>query len=393
MKHESAHSILHRLLRSATDGAKEPVTSARALRLAMARSAERSIGLTLSVIGVTEEIMPLDVLIAQADPAWMLISIGTEDRLVGFAGLDLQARTAVVERQTLGELRAAPAPDRPVTASDAALCAPLVARFLSDFANTAEGTPLTGWTDDLAAGARFDDARAAGMVLPETEMRLVRLSLDFGAPDRQGQLAIALPVHRAATPAPSARPGLPFADMLRARVMEAPASLDAVLARLHLPLSRVEGFEIGQSLPLPGVTVKSVRIEGPDGRQIAEGRLGQITGSRAVRIEAQGASEIAEVRLSVPRTSALPGRVGPGNGTDAGKPGAAPGEHGATGGSGTTADAFAHAMEEEVPSASGPARKKGEEMAAPTMEGNTAQVAQADAFSGLAATVTDMSDS
>lgn len=298
MTEESAHSILHRLLRSATDGAKEPVTSARALRLAMARSAERSVGLTLSVVGVTEEVMPLDRLIEGVDPSWMLVSIGAEDRLTGFAALDLQTRTAVVEVQTLGQLRTSAATDRPVTASDAALCAPFVARFLSDFANTAEGTPLAGWTEDLAAGARFADARTVGMVLPNTEMRLVRLTLDFGIADRQGLLVIALPVRRAPLLVLRPAPGPAFADVLRARVLEAPACLNAVLDRLHLPLDVVEGFAIGQSLPLPGVTVKSVRIEGPDGRQVAEGRLGQITGSRAVRIEARGLAEIAEVRLS-----------------------------------------------------------------------------------------------
>ncbi len=297
MKQDGAQSVLGRLLRSAQEVAREPVTSARALRLAMARSAERSVGLTLTVIGVTEEVMPLDVLLAQVDPSWMLISVGGGDRLVGFAGLDLQTRTAVVEVQTLGELRTKPAPERPVTASDAALCAPFVARFLSDFSVTADGTPLSGWTDDLAAGARFADARAVGMVLPDCEMRLVRLSLDLATGDRQGQLILALPVRRAAPQHERSGPGPTFTDQLRSNVMDAPAALLAVLHRMRLPLRSIDAFEIGQTIPLPGVTVRSITVEGSDGTPVAEGRLGQITGMRAVRIEARGAAEIAEMRM------------------------------------------------------------------------------------------------
>lgn len=302
MKQEGAQSVLQRLMRSAQEVAREPVTSARALRLAMARSAERSVGLALTVIGVTEEVMPLDALLKQVDPAWMLMSIGADERLLGFAGLDLEARTAVVEVQTLGALRTAPAADRPVTASDAALCAPFVARFLSDFAVTSDGTPLSGWTDDLAAGARFADARAVGMVLPEADMRLVRLSLDLGTGDRQGMLALALPVRRAALRPERTGPGPGFADLLQANLMQAPAVLTAVLHRLRLPLTAIDGFAIGQAIPLSGVTVRSVRLEGPDGTAVAEGRLGQITGLRAVRIETRGAAEIADVSLAARRT-------------------------------------------------------------------------------------------
>ena len=298
MTQETAQSVLHRLLRSATEVAKEPVTSARALRLAMARSAERSVGLTLTVIGVTEEVMPLDALLAQLDPSWMLLSIGADDHLIGFAGLDLQARTAVVEVQTLGVLRTAAAPERPITPSDAALCAPFVARFLSDFAVTSDSTPLAGWTEGLAAGARFQDGRAVGMVLPECDMRLVRLSLDLATGERQGLFVLALPVRRVPPRPERAASGPRFADQFRSAVMEAPATLTAVLHRLRLPIREVERFRIGQVVDLPGITVRSVRIEGPDGVPVAEGRLGQITGMRAVRIEARSGDELAEARIS-----------------------------------------------------------------------------------------------
>jgi flagellar motor switch protein FliM len=52
-----------------------------------------------------------------------------------------------------------------------------------------------------------------------------------------------------------------------------------------LPIHKIEGFEVGQVLHLPGTTVGSVNLKGPDGAHVATAQLGQVAGKRAVRIE------------------------------------------------------------------------------------------------------------
>ena len=61
--------------------------------------------------------------------------------------------------------------------------------------------------------------------------------------------------------------------------MEATAVVTAVLARHTLPLSEAEALRPGQVLPLPGVTVGSVRLEAPIGRPLAAARLGNMPAS------------------------------------------------------------------------------------------------------------------
>ena len=76
-----------------------------------------------------------------------------------------------------------------------------------------------------------------------------------------------------------------WSDALRASVQEAEADLDAVLARMKLPISKIEGFAVGQVVALAGTTVGSVRLIGPGDEEVATARLGQVAGKRAVRIE------------------------------------------------------------------------------------------------------------
>ena len=75
---------------------------------------------------------------------------------------------------------------------------------------------------------------------------------------------------------------------------------------MRLPLKRVEGFAVGDVLPLPGVTVGSLRLEGPDDAPVAPARLGQVMGLRAVRLELARPSELREVELVDPGAATGP---------------------------------------------------------------------------------------
>ena len=65
------------------------------------------------------------------------------------------------------------------------------------------------------------------------------------------------------------------------RVSAAPASLDALLHRFKMHIGAAQSLEVGQVLPLPGCTVNSVRLLAPDGKVVAQAKLGQVGGMRA----------------------------------------------------------------------------------------------------------------
>ena len=68
------------------------------------------------------------------------------------------------------------------------------------------------------------------------------------------------------------------------RVNGAQCRLEAVLSRLTLPLSEVMKLTEGMVLALPQAGVDQISLEGCDGRRVAEGRLGQNRGMRAIRL-------------------------------------------------------------------------------------------------------------
>ena len=317
------HAMLRRLLKAAQpQDAPDTMTVGRALRLAAARAAERALGLSLTVLGVTQESEDLEAACKRLEGDWLLIGLWRQGELAGVAALDLQTRAAAIEMQTLGQLRSAPAPERAITASDIALNVPFIEALLAQIEDAADGTELLGWTEGATPGPRLADARAVGLALAEASYRVVTMTLDLGTGERQGEVMLILP----AAPAPvhqqdgEARAADRFAAQFRATVMEAPAELHAVLHRMKLPFSRISALEVGQTLPLPGVTVASVRMEGPGGQVFGRARLGQVTGLRAVRLEVAPAARMSEVQL--PERAGQPGEARPRPLGPPGQPGA-----------------------------------------------------------------------
>ena len=288
-------SVLKRLARAPLDAAlAAPVSPSKALRLAIIRAADIQVGLIVAVLGITEEVLPLEDLLRLIEDEHLLLALNGDQGLCGLAGIDLQTRAAVIEMQTTGTLRGTPAEPRPVTATDAAMLAPFVAGFLAEAVLSTVGTPLAGWTAHYAVGGRVINTRAAGMTMIDTTYRLVRLTLDLGAGERQGMIQIALPLspEMKVEQAPDTAAAW-SADIAKA-VGNAPADLHAVLHRMRLSLRQVDGFHVGQLIALPGITVGSVKLETADGRVLARARLGQMTGLRAVRIQAPAPEEMVE---------------------------------------------------------------------------------------------------
>jgi len=288
------------------------LTPSRILRLAFSRAADRIIGMPLVVLGVNEDVVTLDQMIALLDEDMMLLPMFGLSGPVGMCAVNLQMRAAVIEMQTRGSVAARMAAPRKVTATDIALSVPMLSGFVQGLADTGGATYLCPWVGgarlDSDQPTHFADARAASLALPDELYRLVRLSVDLGAGERQGEVLLALPDIRPAKPSVDAPgPGV-WAAALRGAVMAAPARIDAVLYRKTMTLHAVETLQVGQVIGLSGGSVCRVEMIGVDGGVIARGRLGQMAGQRAVRIEAP---RLPEMEDDTPlRRAALPPAMG-----------------------------------------------------------------------------------
>lgn len=290
-------TLLRRMTRSQEqEVADNPLTASRAVRLALTKAANDTVGLVLTVESVAQEITTLDDMLGTLGPEMMLISLARDGEGVGLLALDMEMRAAVLEMETMGAVLAQPAETRKPTRTDKMLCDPLLQNFLSAFPGAVTHTPLEGWVDGASVGEKIDSTRAAGLVLKDCAYRILRMSVDLGVADRRAMLVIVLPLVEE-TAAPDAAPPAPvdWGQIFQENVAEAPACLEALLHRAPISLATAQSLQVGTILPLPGCTVNSVRLLSPDGHVVAQAKLGQIGGYRAVRLETAPAPQLGEL--------------------------------------------------------------------------------------------------
>ena len=280
-------SVMQRMIGARAPKATDvPVTASRAMRLAMTRAAERQVGLQLTVQSVGEEALSLEGLQGGLTDELLLLKLYGADGVQGVIALDRELIAAVVEVQTTGQVSSLAPEPRAVTLADLMFVQPLLDGLFAQLLETTEGTVLDNWTVGIVPGERFDDVRALGLALAHVSYRTMRLTLDLGAGDRSGELILALPSGEVAQAEPVAsKPKDDWAAQMHETVMEAPAALTAQLHRFRLAIGVANNLKVGQVLPLPGCTVSSVRLVGPDGVGVVRAKLGQVAGHIAVRLE------------------------------------------------------------------------------------------------------------
>ena len=290
-------SVLQRMATVAAPAVAEvPLTASRAVKLALTRGAEQAIGLKLTVETVTEEAKAFDPLLAALNDDLVLIWLDQKSEHSGLLAMDKEMSTAIVEMRTLGRVRDTPAPDRRPTGADIALAHPMFTAFLDELDETTGATVLDGWTTGIHLGDRVPTVRAASLALPENMFRFMALQVDLGAGDRKGLMWIALPDAKAA-PKVDSDPidTADWAKEMEETVMESPVVLKAILHRSKFPLSLLADLSVGQEIPLPGCSVSSVKLEALDNAVVARGRIGQMAGNIAVRIETPAASPMTDL--------------------------------------------------------------------------------------------------
>lgn len=291
--------------RDAPGGEGRPRPEAeRALALALARAAEEEMRLPLRVAGTEARRLSLSELLELPETGALLAVVEGPGESLGCMALGPAVLAAVIEHRTIGRVTpAAPLPRRP-TRTDAAMSAGLIDRALAEFARALEHGPEggpRGWAAGYRYASFLEDPRPLGLLLEDVTYRAFRAEVLLGAQGaKRGHILLALPAvarSRALPARPDAMPGgaggaeeaaaaaeQAWARALEAAVMASPAQLDAVLDRLSLPLAAVMALRPGALLPLPGAALERLSIEGRGGRRVAEGRLGQSKGMRAVRL-------------------------------------------------------------------------------------------------------------
>lgn len=263
----------------------------RAWRLALARAARDLLKLPLDIVSLTLERRSLAELLELPPERALIGVLDGPAQAMGLWVADPAVLAALIEVQTLGRVsHLAPAPRKP-TRTDAAMVAEFVDATLKALETGLAEEGDLQWAGGFRYASFLDDPRPLGLLLEDEAYRVLRADVSLAGGVKTGAIVLALPAEGrgeapAAPPATATdpEPGPTFGDLLADRLNGADSQMEAVLARLTLPIATMMALRPGEVLPLPMAAIDRITLEGIDGRRLAMGKLGQNRGMRAVRL-------------------------------------------------------------------------------------------------------------
>ena len=280
-------SVLQRKLAAGRDGAQSGGRSILgALRLAMARTAAKQCDLPLVVIGAKQmRCVHEDVGQFLSDDRLLVLLEGPEGQ-AGAVCLDANFVTALIQQQTIGQVGPLSGGGRAFTGTDAALAEPLIEEMLARASDLAEQPPDQRCLRGYRFGARVEDARSLMLVLEAERFRVFDLTVDIAGGQGQGAVCLVLPdlpedLDEVAGRGDKKRPTGPNMGQAFGNIR---ADLTAMICRIRLPLSELAAMQPDDVIPLVRERLKDTELIAIDGQCVAVGRLGQVNGLRALRL-------------------------------------------------------------------------------------------------------------
>jgi flagellar motor switch protein FliM len=291
--------------RNARDGQDARVMSpARALRLAVEKAADEDFSIALRVGAIGRSLEDHGSLLEMIADGGLLLLLDGPSGALGLMTVDTATLTSLIEIQTTGKITSRPVQSRAVTRTDAVLVAPLVDGILRRTAQHLGDHPDSHWTRGFRFGAMIEDRRSLGLALLAPDYHVLQIPLEIGQGARTGELVLALPVPERPAEQMAKVEQVKVSPEFQARVMDAPARLQAILCRLSLPLSQMGQLSTGTLLPLPPDVLRDISLEA-GGRAVAKAQLGKLHGMRALRVKMPGQSSRGQDQTGEERGDAV----------------------------------------------------------------------------------------
>lgn len=263
--------------------------------LALARAARDKIALNLSVTSMQIKRQSLtELLELPAERAMITVLEGPNEGL-GLLVLSPEVLAGMIEMQTVGQVSNSPAPPRRPTRTDASMVAGLIDDALIGLETALEHDADLVWVSGFRYASFLEDARPLGLLLEDVSYRILTAEVSLSEGAKTGQVLFAVPANGQgrkpliAEEATEKGTAMVFAAALEQQILGADAVLQAVLARVTLPIQAVLQLKSGDPVYLGSAALDQIDLEGGDGLRLAGGKLGQNRGMRAVRLAADAA--------------------------------------------------------------------------------------------------------
>ena len=285
----------------------------RGWRLSLARAARDKLKTALEFRSLALDRRSLAELVELAPDRSLIAVLDGPGEGLGVVMLAPEVLAGFIEAQTIGRVKSTDLAPRKPTRTDAAMVAGVIDAALRGLESALADEADLIWAGGFRYASFLDDPRPLGLLLDDTTYRVLRAEVDLAGGARCGEIILALPADGRGM-APNAKPGAldavdhghVFMQALSERVNGAESGLDAVLARLTLPLNDILALVSGTLLAMPQAGLDRISQEGLDGRRVAEGRLGQNRGMRAIRLNEGVAGQGRSESTVVPEEDAAP---------------------------------------------------------------------------------------
>ncbi|WP_293575932.1 FliM/FliN family flagellar motor C-terminal domain-containing protein [Phaeobacter sp.] len=271
---------------AATKEGKSALSSSltlKALRRSIARAAADLCDLPAAVLAARQaNRVPEDLAANLSDSDLLILLDGPEGR-IGAATLDAAAVTALIQQQTMGLVLGKAPSERNYTPTDAAMVADFLERVFAKVVSMLAGQADEAIFSGYRFGAQIENVRSLVLGMEAEDYRVIDLTLDLSCGAMQGTLKLVLP-----EPAPEEK------DLSGANGQVGPslgsnmgamrAELRAVLCKMQVPANTFSDLKEGDILPLDQAFLYETEMISITGQSIAQGRLGQMNGARAVRL-------------------------------------------------------------------------------------------------------------
>ena len=271
--------------------------------LTFPRAADELVALSLEMRAMTTSHMDLANVLKSLSDHDLIFLMTTETGASGACVLNAGLVSGLTEVQLTGRVSSAPPAERRPTRTDAVVVSDMVDRWISAVqAGAVEGgfqevLPLHG----ALRTETILDLRAAALTLDPGAYEMLRIVMSLDGA-KEGVLTFFLPRKVGQGLSGSAS----WEAEKGAQLLDLPAVMDAVLARVHRPLSEVLNFEPGDCVLLPDDAMRSLSLEGERGVAVANARLGQLQGMRAVMVSTD---RVAQAGHGAEDVAALPPRA------------------------------------------------------------------------------------
>jgi flagellar motor switch protein FliM len=275
--------VLARKLAASKDGAPglNGSLTLKALRRSLARAASEQCDLPLAVLAARQFNRSPEDLVASLSDKHLLVVLDGPGGRIGAVTMDAALVTALIQKQTIGQIMGKAPSERHYTPTDAAMTAEFLEKAFGKVVAMLAGHKDQVIFSGYRYGAQIEDVRSLVLGLEAEDYRLITLNVDLAIGAMQGVLNLILPEPTAEELGLS---GSPPGPSLASGMGAMRAELAAVLCKVRVPLNEFSALKVGGILPLDQAFLYETDLISIGGQVIAKGRLGQLNGSRAVRL-------------------------------------------------------------------------------------------------------------